>query len=36
MGTNMVRRELQLPEARIRIADPKLWFFPEQEPAATR
>jgi len=25
-----------IAEARIRIADPKLWFFPEQEPAATR
>jgi 5-methyltetrahydropteroyltriglutamate--homocysteine methyltransferase len=25
-GTNIVRRELGLPEARIRAADPKLWF----------
>jgi 5-methyltetrahydropteroyltriglutamate--homocysteine methyltransferase len=25
-GTNMVRRELGLPEARVRAADPKLWF----------
>jgi 5-methyltetrahydropteroyltriglutamate--homocysteine methyltransferase len=25
-GTNLVRRELGLPEARIRAADPKLWF----------
>ena len=26
MGTNLVRRELGLPEAHIRIADPRLWF----------
>jgi hypothetical protein len=25
-GTNIVRRELGLPEARVRAADPKLWF----------
>jgi 5-methyltetrahydropteroyltriglutamate--homocysteine methyltransferase len=25
-GTNIVRRELGLPEARIRAADPRLWF----------
>jgi 5-methyltetrahydropteroyltriglutamate--homocysteine methyltransferase len=25
-GTNMVRRELGLPEARVRAADPTLWF----------
>ena len=25
-GTNIVRRELGLPEARIRATDPKLWF----------
>jgi hypothetical protein len=25
-GTNLVRRELGLPEARIRAADPKLYF----------
>ena len=25
-GTNLVRRELGLPEARVRAADPKLWF----------
>src|SRR5713101_3101029 len=25
-GTNIVRRELGLPEARVRVADPKLWF----------
>src|SRR5256885_14270082 len=24
-GTNIVRRELGLPEARVRAADPKLW-----------
>jgi 5-methyltetrahydropteroyltriglutamate--homocysteine methyltransferase len=25
-GTNIVRRELGLPEARVRAAGPKLWF----------
>ena len=25
-GTNIVRRELGLPEARVRVADSKLWF----------
>jgi len=25
-GTNIVRRELGLPEARVRAADPTLWF----------
>jgi 5-methyltetrahydropteroyltriglutamate--homocysteine methyltransferase len=30
-GTNIVRRELGLPEARVRAADPKLWFA-EREP----
>jgi 5-methyltetrahydropteroyltriglutamate--homocysteine methyltransferase len=25
-GTNIVRRELGLPEATVRAADPKLWF----------
>ena len=25
-GTNIVRRELGLPEARVRAADSKLWF----------
>ena len=25
-GTNIVRRELGLPEARVRAADPQLWF----------
>jgi 5-methyltetrahydropteroyltriglutamate--homocysteine methyltransferase len=25
-GTNIVRRELGLPEARVRAADPRLWF----------
>ena len=30
-GTNFVRRELGLPEARVRAADPKLWFA-EREP----
>jgi hypothetical protein len=25
-GTNIVRRELGLPEARVRAADPKLYF----------
>jgi 5-methyltetrahydropteroyltriglutamate--homocysteine methyltransferase len=25
-GTNIVRRELGLPEARVRATDPKLWF----------
>ena len=25
-GTNIVRRELGLPEAHVRAADPKLWF----------
>jgi len=25
-GTNIVRRELGLPEAPIRATDPKLWF----------
>ncbi len=27
-GTNIVRRELGLPEARVRAADPRLWFAP--------
>jgi hypothetical protein len=31
-GTNIVRRELGLPEARVRVADPKLWFA-GREPA---
>ena len=26
LGTNIVRRELGLPEVRVRAADPKLWF----------
>ena len=25
-GTNIVRRQLGLPEARVRAADPRLWF----------
>ena len=25
-GTNIVRRELGLPEARVRASDPQLWF----------
>jgi hypothetical protein len=25
-GTNIVRRELGLPTARVRAADPRLWF----------
>ena len=25
-GTNIVRRELGLPEARVRASDPRLWF----------
>ena len=25
-GTNIARRELGLPEAGVRVADPKLWF----------
>jgi len=25
-GTNSVRRELGVPEARVRAADPRLWF----------
>ena len=25
-GTNIVRRELGLPEAHVRAADPRLWF----------
>ena len=25
-GTNIVRRELGLPEARVRAADPRVWF----------
>src|SRR2546427_12730115 len=30
-GTNIVRRELGLPQARVRAADPRLWFAaPEQ------
>jgi 5-methyltetrahydropteroyltriglutamate--homocysteine methyltransferase len=31
LGTNLVRRELQLPEAHIRITDPKLWFVGDSE-----
>jgi len=31
MGTNLVRRELGVPEARIRITDPRLWFVEESE-----
>jgi 5-methyltetrahydropteroyltriglutamate--homocysteine methyltransferase len=30
-GTNMVRRELGLPEARIRISDPRLWFVADSQ-----
>jgi hypothetical protein len=26
LGTNIVRRELGLPEARVRATDPRLWF----------
>jgi 5-methyltetrahydropteroyltriglutamate--homocysteine methyltransferase len=25
-GTNIVRRELGLPEAHVRASDPRLWF----------
>jgi 5-methyltetrahydropteroyltriglutamate--homocysteine methyltransferase len=35
MGTNLVRRELGLPEARIRIADPRLWFVADAEAKGT-
>jgi len=35
LGTNLVRRELQLPEAPVRIADPKLWSFPLTESTST-
>ena len=31
-GTNIVRRELGLPEARVRAADPKLWFAGRENP----
>jgi hypothetical protein len=33
-GTEMVRLELRLPEARVRVADPKLWFSPNPSPLA--
>ncbi len=32
-GTNIVRRELGLPEARVRAADPRLWFASGPESA---
>jgi hypothetical protein len=31
-GTNIVRRELGLPEARVRAADPTLWFAGRDSP----
>ena len=35
MGTNIVRRELGLAEARIRISDPKLWFVADSAAAGS-
>ena len=35
-GTNIVRRELGLPEARVRISDPKLWFATMETKEAPR
>ena len=35
-STNIVRRELGLPEARVRISDPKLWFATMESKEAPR
>ncbi len=32
-GTNIVRRELGLPTAHVRAADPRLWFANVGDPA---